>query len=501
MALAPAALAMAARRRLRATGVVGPTAASQRSEGLGRRGSCRPRRMVSAALGDDGEDASQLGGSAPSSSGLEALEALATSLELAERSASADVGPLQQRLAEAEAEQPVAAMLFRQRKQVATLLDIVLFESGDEAAQARHREVDAVRALCRLGSPPAAAMEAEEALHRILRGATGSVCAAAESALWDIWQCAGDEEIDEKFRRAVKMLGARKLTESIKLLTEVIATAPTFAEGWNKRATALYMRGILDRSIDDCMEVLKLKPKHFGCLSGLGMIYQKKGDEKEALKWFRKAVAVNPGMEQAQRHIQSAIVQERLSPMVAATVEALSAGTEVETPVSEAGVLSDWDVHRVTPNDASLQACVYFFRVRVRNAETSSRAVRSLARFYVLRFKDGKVVPFARLTDGEASFVLRPGQEYRYCWALVVGSELHEMAGGVLMERHDFGGGPPSVDENGSHDAEQYPRARMEPALSPHASSQITMGDIKHLGEGYYYTGQLDLRSGFGSSA
>src|SRR5712671_6173264 len=52
-----------------------------------------------------------------------------------------------------------------------------------------------------------------------------------------------------------------------------------------------------DSAIADIGEVLKREPRHFGALSGLGMIMQELGDEKAALTAFRRALEVHPKLE------------------------------------------------------------------------------------------------------------------------------------------------------------------------------------------------------------
>ena len=80
----------------------------------------------------------------------------------------------------------------------------------------------------------------------------------------------------------------------------MIARAPDFAEGWNKRATAYYLMGDLDRSLADCEEVVKRNPAHFGALSGFGLIYLQKDDLPKAAEYFEKALAVDPTLIQVE---------------------------------------------------------------------------------------------------------------------------------------------------------------------------------------------------------
>jgi tetratricopeptide (TPR) repeat protein len=62
----------------------------------------------------------------------------------------------------------------------------------------------------------------------------------------------------------------------------------------------LYLMGEHDRSLADIEHVLALEPRHFGALAGIGLIRMAKGEFREALAAFRKALAVNPFLR--ERH-------------------------------------------------------------------------------------------------------------------------------------------------------------------------------------------------------
>jgi tetratricopeptide (TPR) repeat protein len=72
--------------------------------------------------------------------------------------------------------------------------------------------------------------------------------------------------------------------------------APSFAEGYNKRATVYYLLQEYEEAIQDCRSTLALNPYHFGALSGLGLCYAALQDLESALFWFEKAFTLHPGL-------------------------------------------------------------------------------------------------------------------------------------------------------------------------------------------------------------
>jgi Flp pilus assembly protein TadD len=80
------------------------------------------------------------------------------------------------------------------------------------------------------------------------------------------------------------------------ILDQLIKDTQTFPEAYNKRATLHYLTGRYQKSLDDIALTLELEPRHFGALSGKGMVLQKMGRNAEALVAYREAVNVHPHM-------------------------------------------------------------------------------------------------------------------------------------------------------------------------------------------------------------
>ena len=147
-------------------------------------------------------------------------------------------------------------------------------------------------------------------LHERLRDESAFVRSFAEQGLWLLWTRSGDPAVDELMAQATEATQSGRHADAIKILDQVVRKKPEFAEGWNRRATVHYLAGDLQKSIADCDQVLKRNPGHFGALSGLGQIYLQLEDEEAALKWFRRALEVNPNMLSVEMNIR--MLEERL---------------------------------------------------------------------------------------------------------------------------------------------------------------------------------------------
>ena len=139
-------------------------------------------------------------------------------------------------------------------------------------------------------------IEDQPLLLRRLHDESPFVRGYAERGLWLLWSRSGEAEIDRLMAAGVEQMQEGRYQESIATFSEVIRRKPSFAEGWNKRATVHYLAGDYRRSLADCDEVLKRNPSHFGALSGYGQIYFKLEQYDKALEWWRRALQVNPNM-------------------------------------------------------------------------------------------------------------------------------------------------------------------------------------------------------------
>ena len=123
-------------------------------------------------------------------------------------------------------------------------------------------------------------------------------------AIERVWMHSGSDTADLLMGRAMQALKRKDYALSQELLSAVVEIEPDWAEAWNKRATVRYLADDAMGSMQDIARVIKLEPRHFGALSGMGFILQRSGFDKRALEAFRKALEISPQQEEIRRLVE-----------------------------------------------------------------------------------------------------------------------------------------------------------------------------------------------------
>ena len=126
----------------------------------------------------------------------------------------------------------------------------------------------------------------------------------AEAAIWEIWYDSGKEDIDTMLLEAAELMGSGQLAAAESIYSRVIEAAPNFSEGWNRRATVRYYRRNYADSLDDIEQTLKLEPRHFGAIWGLGMILGAQRDYQRAILAFERLLEIKPHASDARPRIE-----------------------------------------------------------------------------------------------------------------------------------------------------------------------------------------------------
>jgi len=126
-----------------------------------------------------------------------------------------------------------------------------------------------------------------------------------ENRIWAVWTEAHSETANLLMGRAKKAADDKDYDLALRMLSAVIELKPDFTEAWNRRATIYFLKKDYTNSLADISKVLSREPRHFGALSGLGLIMQEIGDDKHALDAYRKALEVYPRLKGMDEKIKT----------------------------------------------------------------------------------------------------------------------------------------------------------------------------------------------------
>lgn len=116
--------------------------------------------------------------------------------------------------------------------------------------------------------------------------------------IWRIWSKHRDNDrLSERLKIGIAQMEAGRLRQAEQIFTAIIDTDPAFAEAWNKRATVYFLMGAYDRSKRDIAQTILREPRHFGALSGLGLVETHLGNYEAALNAYEQAIALHPYLE------------------------------------------------------------------------------------------------------------------------------------------------------------------------------------------------------------
>ena len=161
-------------------------------------------------------------------------------------------------------------------------------KSGAEAEQLK-------KALAPKPTPEAARKKMLDALFERLRQASDPEDAhhIAES-IERLWLQSQSDTANLLMQRVTASVMAEQYPLALSLLDRLVALAPDWAEAWNQRATTRFLTGDTDGAMADIDQVIKLEPRHFGALAGMGMILRGAGLNKSALEIFNKVLGIYP---------------------------------------------------------------------------------------------------------------------------------------------------------------------------------------------------------------
>ncbi len=119
-----------------------------------------------------------------------------------------------------------------------------------------------------------------------------------EDKIWDLWTThPSKSNLTKLLADGSSKMMDNKLDAAYDKFTEVIELDPNWAEAWNKRATVLYLMGKYELSQSDIDKVLMIEKRHFGALTGQGLVQIALQNYQKAIDSYIEAHKIHPYMK------------------------------------------------------------------------------------------------------------------------------------------------------------------------------------------------------------
>jgi len=119
-----------------------------------------------------------------------------------------------------------------------------------------------------------------------------------------LWRVTGSDTVDLLLNRAARFTKEPDLDLAGEILDATVAIAPDEAEVWYLRAKVHYLKAEYQLALDDLKRTIDRDAKHYRALEDLGLVYEALGTKKNALEAYRKALEVNPFLDNATEAVR-----------------------------------------------------------------------------------------------------------------------------------------------------------------------------------------------------
>ena len=141
------------------------------------------------------------------------------------------------------------------------------------------------------------AVELDDLFEKLKKTGNPMTAKKIEGKIWKLWTTHPSEKsLTDLLAKGSEYMAQNQLTSAHNVFSKAIELDPNWAEAWNKRATVLYLMGNFELSQNDIDMVLKLEKRHFGALSGQGLVQTAMKNYQKAIDSYIEAHKVYPAM-------------------------------------------------------------------------------------------------------------------------------------------------------------------------------------------------------------
>lgn len=152
-------------------------------------------------------------------------------------------------------------------------------------------------------SPPPPHTQLDNLFGRLAKAGSEEEARPIEDQILDQFLKSGSPSVDLLMTRAAGALGSGDTQTARRILDSVTEIAPHYAEGWHQRGKLQAVAGDDEGAIVSLGKTVELNPRQFAAMTELAGILVEYGDKRDALRLFRKALAVDKYLPDAEHEM------------------------------------------------------------------------------------------------------------------------------------------------------------------------------------------------------
>jgi tetratricopeptide (TPR) repeat protein len=151
---------------------------------------------------------------------------------------------------------------------------------------------------------PKEVISEDKLLAQLKRAQSAEDAHPIEQKLQALFRVSGSPSVDLLILRAQAAQTATDHKTAKQLIDAVTNIAPNFAEGWHIRASMEHTADDDTAALVSLQKVVLLNPRHFQAMTELAGMLEEYGDKAGALKMYRRALELDPQLEEANRKVR-----------------------------------------------------------------------------------------------------------------------------------------------------------------------------------------------------
>ena len=177
------------------------------------------------------------------------------------------------------------------------------------------RYVIALAVLCALALPaaanapakpakPAAQGELDALFAKLAKAGSPEAAKPIEEQITGLFNQSGSPSVDLLMVHAAAAAQAGNTDVAKNIVITVTEIAPNYAEGWHERAAVAQSEKNDADALNYLQKTVTLNPREFVACQEIGEILESYGDKKQALQYYRRALALDPYLEGLDKQVQ-----------------------------------------------------------------------------------------------------------------------------------------------------------------------------------------------------